>query len=278
MSFRVRVSSPAVDATSKALEEGLKDVKNIIMVLSGKGGVGKSIVASSLAVSLRMMGRSVAILDADFHGPSIPWILGVEGRYVGATLEGKLVPVEVGGIGVVSVELMLNVRTTPIIWRGPLKARAITDLLSQTLWGSRDYLIVDLPPGTGDEPLTIAQQLKVRPLAAVLVLTPGHMVKHIVMKAKEFLNLLEVPLLGVVANMSYFRCPKCGAVTNIFGTLDVGPDEVIAEIPVDQELAVAVERSQLIDYITNNNGETASILRSLGPRVEERLKQVARTS
>jgi len=278
VSFRVRVSSPAVDATSKALEEGLKDVKNIIMVLSGKGGVGKSIVASSLAVSLRMMGRSVAILDADFHGPSIPWILGVEGRYVGATLEGKLVPVEVGGIGVVSVELMLNVRTTPIIWRGPLKARAITDLLSQTLWGSRDYLIVDLPPGTGDEPLTIAQQLKVRPLAAVLVLTPGHMVKHIVMKAKEFLNLLEVPLLGVVANMSYFRCPKCGAVTNIFGTLDVGPDEVIAEIPVDQELAVAVERSQLIDYITNNNGETASILRSLGPRVEERLKQVARTS
>jgi|AAFY01.1.fsa_nt_gi ATP-binding protein involved in chromosome partitioning len=246
------------------------------MVLSGKGGVGKSLVAASLALSLRAMGRSVAILDADFHGPSIPWILGVEGSYVGATLEGKLVPVEVAGIGVVSVELMLNVRTSPVIWRGPLKARAIMDLLSQTLWGSRDYLIVDLPPGTGDEPLTIAQQLKVRPLAAVLVLTPGHMVKHIVMKAKEFLSLLGVPLLGVVANMSYFRCPKCGTITNIFGTLDVDPSEVIAEVPIDPELAVAVERSKLVDYVTHSNSEVASVLRSLGPKVEDRLKQLAK--
>lgn len=257
----------------KALAESLRDVKRVLMVLSGKGGVGKSLVAASLAISLSLLGRRVAILDADFHGPSIPWILGVEDRYIGVTIDGRFIPVDVEGVAVMSIELMLRNRSSPVIWRGPLKVRTLIDLLSRTLWGSRDYLIVDLPPGTGDEPLTIVQYLKVKPLAGILILTPGSVVKHVVSKAMEFLNLLSIPLLGVVINMAYLRCPSCRSIVRPFGSVEMEGVEVLAEIPLDPELAEAVDRSDLLGFIKSGKSDVAEILRGLGPGIEQRLTE-----
>ena len=256
------------------LEKGLSEVRNIIAVLSGKGGVGKSIIASALAVGLSMKGYRVALFDADFHGPSIPWILGVENSYLGVTLEGKLIPIELNNLAIISIELLLNDKNAPIIWRGPLKARTILDLMTKTLWGKRDYLIVDLPPGTGDEALTIAQYLRIKPLSAILVLTPGSMVSHIVTKAKEFVKVLGVPLLGAVINMSYFECPVCGTKHYIFGNVDLKDVDILAEIPIDPALAQAVEKSQFVEFMKSDN-KSAQILRMLSDIVEARTRDEA---
>jgi ATP-binding protein involved in chromosome partitioning len=274
MTSSYRLPSQPFEDFTKSLIDSLRNIKNVIVVLSGKGGVGKSFIAASLAISFRLMGRDVAVLDADFHGPSIPWILGIEDRYPGVTIDGKIVPVDVEGISVISIELMLDDRKNPIIWRGPMKSKAILELISKTFWGSKDYLVVDLPPGTGDEPLTIAQYLRVKPIASILVLTPGAMVKHIVEKAKQFLNLLNIPFIGTVINMSYYRCPQCGTVTRILGSVDIDPREVLVEIPLDPQLSQVIERGTLLSFIKNNENETATILRNLGRIVEDRLKNL----
>jgi len=274
MSSQYRLPSQPIDDFTKSLIDSLRNIKRVIMVLSGKGGVGKSFIASSLAISFKLMGRDVALLDADFHGPSIPWILGVEDRYPGVTIDGKIIPVDVEGISIVSIELMLDDRKNPIIWRGPMKSKAILELISKTSWGSKDYLIVDLPPGTGDEPLTIAQYLRVKPIVSILVLTPGSMVKHIVEKAKQFLNLLNIPFIGTVINMSYYRCPQCGTITRILGSVDIDPREVLAEIPLDLQLSQAIEKGTLMSFIKDSENETAKILRSLGKIVEDKLKDI----
>jgi ATP-binding protein involved in chromosome partitioning len=274
MTSSYRLPSQPFEDFTKSLIDSLRNIKNVIVVLSGKGGVGKSFIAASLAISFRLMGRDVAVLDADFHGPSIPWILGIEDRYPGVTIDGKIVPVDVEGISIISIELMLDDRKNPIIWRGPMKSKAILELISKTFWGSKDYLVVDLPPGTGDEPLTIAQYLRVKPIASILVLTPGAMVKHIVEKAKQFLNLLNIPLIGTVINMSYYRCPQCGTVTRILGSVDIDPREVLVEIPLDPQLSQVIERGTLLSFIKNNENETATILRNLGRIVEDRLKNL----
>jgi ATP-binding protein involved in chromosome partitioning len=274
MTSSYRLPSQPFEDFTKSLIDSLRNIKNVIVVLSGKGGVGKSFIAASLAISFKLMGRDVAVLDADFHGPSIPWILGIEDRYPGVTIDGKIVPVDVEGISVISIELMLDDRKNPIIWRGPMKSKAILELISKTFWGSKDYLVVDLPPGTGDEPLTIAQYLRVKPIASILVLTPGAMVKHIVEKAKQFLNLLNIPFIGTVINMSYYRCPQCGTVTRILGSVDIDPREVLVEIPLDPQLSQVIERGTLLSFIKNNENETATILRNLGRIVEDRLKNL----
>ncbi|MEM2512562.1 MAG: P-loop NTPase, partial [Ignisphaera sp.] len=121
--------------------------------MSGKGGVGKSFISASIAVALKELSYSVAIFDADIHGPSIPWILGIENTFLGVTVEGKIIPAEVNGIAIVSFELLLEHKEEPIAWRGPMKTRAIVEILSKTVWGSRDFLIIDMPPGVGDEHL-----------------------------------------------------------------------------------------------------------------------------
>ncbi|MCC6057693.1 MAG: Mrp/NBP35 family ATP-binding protein [Desulfurococcaceae archaeon] len=274
MTSSYRLPSQPFEDFTKSLIDSLRNIKNVIVVLSGKGGVGKSFIAASLAISFKLMGRDVAVLDADFHGPSIPWILGIEDRYPGVTIDGKIVPVDVEGISVISIELMLDDRKNPIIWRGPMKSKAILELISKTFWGSKDYLVVDLPPGTGDEPLTIAQYLRVKPIASILVLTPGAMVKHIVEKAKQFLNLLNIPFIGTVINMSYYRCPQCGTVTRILGSVDIDPREVLVEIPLDPQLSQVIERGTLLSFIKNNENETATMLRNLGRIVEDRLKNL----
>ena len=257
--MKFRLSSGAiVDAgkAAKLMEELLRKVrestsgiKYVIPVMSGKGGVGKSLMTASLALALRELGKEVAILDADLHGPSIPWLMGVVNESMRATEEGKILPVVADDVGVVSVDLALERKDTPLAWRGPIKTRAILDLLSLTDWGRTEYLLVDLPPGTGDEALTILRYLKPRLGGAVLVTIPGGLVKHVVQKAVNFLKIVGAPLLGVVINMAYFQCPVCGTRHDIFGDVSVPPDvKVLAEIPIDPELARHVSRGELRKY------------------------------
>ena len=237
-----------------------------MVVLSGKGGVGKSLVSASLAAGLSLLGKRAAVLDADIHGSSIPWMLGLEKAQVGIKGD-KIVPPEARGVAVMSLELLAEDKEAPLVWRGPLKAKAIIDMLTATEWGERDYLVVDLPPGTGDEPLTIAQALGAKGGYAILVVAPGLLVKHVVAKAERFARELNLKLLGVVANMAYFRCPACGAVHRPLGKLEVGESRVLAEIPLDPELADAIDKGELVEYVASSTSEAAQALRRLAAAV-----------
>ncbi len=255
------------------VNRSLTNVKYVIAVLSCKGGVGKSLISASLAVCLRMLGKKVAILDADMHGPSIPWMLGLESTFIGATIDGKLVPVEIDGIATVSLELLLEDKEQPVVWRGPLKTRTLIQILTSTLWGERDYMIVDLPPGTGDEALTIAQMLSKKLSGVVLVMTPNEMVKHVVSKAKRFVEALGIPMIGVVINMSYLVCPRCGARIEIFGSKAPLPGvEILGEVPLDPELARAIEQAKLIEYLSKDS-ESSRALREIAKKVVEHVEK-----
>jgi Mrp family chromosome partitioning ATPase len=185
-----------------------------IVVLSGKGGVGKSTVAVNLATALAMAGQRVGLLDIDIHGPSIPVMLGLTNTAVHGE-EGALEPIVMGALKIMSIGLLLPHPDDPIIWRGPLKMGAIKQLITDVNWGDLDYLIVDAPPGTGDEPLSICQFLQ--PVTgAVIVTTPQRVAAADVRKCINFCHRLSVPVLGVIENMSGFTCPKCGEFTRIF--------------------------------------------------------------
>ena len=188
-------------------------VKNIIAVASGKGGVGKTTVAANLAVSLALDGASVGLLDADITGPNVPLMLGVEGQPV-ASPNNKIVPLERYGVKVISIQFFVP-EGQPIVWRGPLVGGAIQQFLRDVEWGDLDYLVVDLPPGTSDAQLTLAQAVPIS--GALLVTTPQDVALLDVTKALEMFRRLSVPVLGIVENMSAFICPHCGEATEIFG-------------------------------------------------------------
>lgn len=197
-------------------------IKHRILVLSGKGGVGKSSVASNLAVALAGKGQQVGLLDVDIHGPSVPRILGIEGQPATLAEPGSnsalLQPVPVmENLQVMSMGFLLENRNTAVIWRGPMKYNVIKQFIKDVNWGELDYLIVDSPPGTGDEPLSVAQLLG-KPSRAVLVTTPQKLSLSDVRRCVTFCRQLEVPVLGVVENMSGFVCPHCGEKTDIFKT------------------------------------------------------------
>jgi len=194
----------------------MKLVKRKIAILSGKGGVGKSTVAVNLAAALAWRGHQVGLLDADIHGPDVPKMLGVEGaRIVGS--KAGLIPVTGPlNIKVISMQFLLQTADTPVIWRGPLKMRVISEFFSNVVWGNLDYLIIDLPPGTGDESLTIMQVLSDLD-GVVIVTTPQAVALFDARKAAQMCKQMRVPVLGIVENMSGFACPKCGTVTNVFG-------------------------------------------------------------
>ncbi len=220
-------------------------VKKVIGVVSGKGGVGKSLVTSLLAASLRRRGDSVAILDADVTGPSIPKCFGLKGMAVAD--EKGIYPRETKtGIKVMSINLLLDEETAPVVWRGPVIAGAIKQFWGDVVWGDVDYMFVDMPPGTGDVPLTVFQSLPVDGL--IIVTSPQELVGMIVSKAVEMAKLMDVPVLGLVENMSYFQCPDCGKELKIFGESHL--DEVaakyalpvLARLPMDPALASACDR------------------------------------
>jgi ATP-binding protein involved in chromosome partitioning len=191
----------------------LPDVKNIVAVASGKGGVGKSTVSANLAVALAMEGAKVGLLDADITGPNIPLMLGVEGAPV-ATAAGKIAPLERYGVKVISIQFFVP-EGQPIVWRGPLVGGAIQQFLRDVDWGELDYLVIDLPPGTSDAQLTLAQAVPIS--GALLVTTPQDVALMDVGKALAMFRRMSVPVMGVVENMSAFVCPHCGVATEIFG-------------------------------------------------------------
>ncbi|MGB7992203.1 Mrp/NBP35 family ATP-binding protein [Methanoregula sp.] len=192
------------------------DVKHVILVLSGKGGVGKSTVSVNLAYALSSHGYNVGLLDLDLHGPTIPKMLGIENNKL-KSLGNKIEPVHVtGSLSVISMALLLPDTSTPIIWRGPMKMAAIRQFLSEVNWGSLDYLVVDLPPGTGDEALSIIQ-IAPNVRGAVVVTTPQDVATLDSKKAIKFVENLNIPVLGVIENMSGLICPHCGEEIDLFG-------------------------------------------------------------
>ena len=232
-------------APMKFEENNLSEVKRVIAVLSGKGGVGKSLVTGALAVELARGGAKVGILDADITGPSIPKMMGMSGRHAGAL--GKLLLPEISahGIKVMSSNLLLEHETDPVLWRGPVIAGAIRQFWSETSWGPLDYLLVDMPPGTGDVALTVFQSLPVDGI--VIVTSPQDLVSMIVAKAVNMAEKMNVPVLGVVENMSYVTCPDCGKKIEVFGKskLDAVAGEyqvdVLGRVPIDPALAAACD-------------------------------------
>ncbi len=203
------------------------NVKHVIGVVSGKGGVGKSFVTASLAVQMAKAGYHVGILDADITGPSIPKMFGVKGQVVGD--ERGMYPAETPeGIKMISINLLMEDEEAPVVWRGPVIAGAVKQFWNETVWGEIDYLFVDMPPGTGDVPLTVFQSLPVDGI--VIVTSPQELVKMIVKKAYNMANMMNIPVLGVVENFSYLSCPDCGKEIKIFGESHI--DETAQELGI----------------------------------------------
>jgi len=235
-------------------------VRRKLLVLSGKGGVGKSTVAVNLALSLAAMGKAVGLLDVDIHGPSVPKLLGVEGAQP-TVRDNAIVPMEVAGLRVMSIGFLLQDDRTATIWRGPMKANVIKQFLKDVEWGDLEFLVVDSPPGTGDEPLSVAQLLE-QGTGAVIVTTPQQLAIVDVRKAITFCRSLNMPVLGVIENMSGFVCPKCGEKTPIFGS---GGAERMAEemnvpflgsIPFDPKLVESGDAGQPFMQL-HSEGEAA---------------------
>jgi ATP-binding protein involved in chromosome partitioning len=235
-----------MQAEQEQIRQRVKRIKHQILVLSGKGGVGKSTVAVNLAVSLALSGKNVGLLDIDIHGPSVPKILNLEGKAVQA-LGNTIVPVEmVENLKVMSIGFLLRGSDDAVIWRGPMKYQMIKQFLKDVDWGDLDFLIVDSPPGTGDEPLSIVQLLE-NADGAIIVTTPQEVALSDVRKCITFCRNLRLPVLGVLENMSGFVCPKCGEKTDVFKS---GGGEIMANqmhvpflgrIPIDPQIVQACD-------------------------------------
>jgi ATP-binding protein involved in chromosome partitioning len=227
----------------RRLSSRLCRIKHKIIVLSGKGGVGKSTVAVNLAMALHLAGKKVGLLDVDIHGPSIPTMLGLEGRQI-MEGNGELQPVDLDGMKVISLGFFIKDQDEAVIWRGPMKSGVITQFIRDVAWGDLDYLIVDSPPGTGDEPLSVCQTIEDAD-GAVIVTTPQKVAAVDVRKSISFCRQLNLPVLGVIENMNGFVCPKCGELTAVFqsggGRLmadDMGVP-FLGSVPIDPLIAEA---------------------------------------
>ena len=223
----------------------LSSVNKVIAVVSGKGGVGKSLVTSMLAVQMNRRGKKTAILDADVTGPSIPKIFGATERAMGNEL--GLFPVTTkSGIDLMSVNMMLEDLEAPVVWRGPVIAGTVKQFWSDVIWKDVDYMFVDMPPGTGDVPLTVFQSI---PLDGIVIVTsPQELASLIVSKSVNMAKMMNIPIIGIVENMSYFKCPDCGKEVKLFGESHV--DEVaakfgipvLAKLPINPEIAINCDK------------------------------------
>lgn len=241
----------------------INQVERVIAVMSGKGGVGKSLITCLLAVALHRQGKEVGILDADITGPSIPKMLGVSGRLMGT--ESGIMPVPSrSGIEVMSINLLLPNEDEAVIWRGPLIGRTITQFWEDVLWGQLDYLLVDLPPGTADAPLTVMQSLPVS--GVIIVFTPQDLTNMVVRKAVKMAQRMEKPILGVVENMSYFYLPEIDKRMEIFGKsrgqemAQAAKAPLIAQLPLDPELAKLCDEGNIERY-------DSDIIKTLGDAI-----------
>lgn len=238
----------------QALARRMCRIKHKVLVLSGKGGVGKSTVAANLAVSLAAKGNAVGILDVDIHGPSVPKMLGVENAKLRPGSEPEsILPIQVSeNLKAMSIGFTLANPDDALIWRGPMKMGVVQQFLKDVEWGDLDYLVIDLPPGTGDEPLSICQLIE-NPDGAVVVTTPQEVSLVDVRKSINFCRKLELDVLGVIENMSGFTCPKCGEVTHIFksGGAEKMCEEMgvnfLGSVPLDPRIVEAADSGKLAD-------------------------------
>ena len=249
--------SAACDSKPKSREEmfekpnDLSSVKHLIGVVSGKGGVGKSLVTSMLAVLMQRKGYKVGILDADITGPSIPKAFGLRKPVEGEGL-GMIPPSTTTGIDIMSVNLMLDDETRPVVWRGPVIAGTVKQFWSDTIWHDIDYLFVDCPPGTGDVPLTVFQSL---PLDGIIIVsTPQDLVAMIVEKAANMAQMMQIPVLGLVENMSYAVCPDCGRKIYLFGegrSAEAAKKHgipLLTQMPIDPQLAALTDEGRIEEF------------------------------
>ncbi|MGB9682963.1 MAG: P-loop NTPase [bacterium] len=255
----------------------MSDIKYKIIVLSGKGGVGKSTIATNLAVSLALNGLDVGLMDIDIHGPNIPKMLGIEDARVEGK-ENKVIPVSYGdNLKVMSIAFLLPKRDDPIIWRGPLKANLIRQFIEQTEWGNLDYLVIDSPPGTGDEPLSIAQLIKDID-GAVIVTTPQDVALLDSRKAVNFSKALNIPILGIIENMSGFVCPHCGMLTDIFksGGGEKAAKEMgvpfLGKIPIDPQIVLASDEGKPYIYFYGKS-KTADLFEDIVVKIREKVEK-----
>lgn len=234
----------------RAAMNAASHIKKVIAVVSGKGGVGKSTLTSLLAVAMRKTGKSVAILDADITGPSIPRAFGVT-ECRGQDEKGLYPAMTDDGIQVMSINLLLDDETSPVLWRGPVLAGAVKQFWTDVVWGNVDYMFVDMPPGTGDVPLTVYQSLPID--GVILVTSPQDLVSMIVSKAVNMANMMNIPVLGLVENYSYLTCPDCGRRISVFGPSHI--DEVaerfdlkvLAQLPINPALATLEDTGRIED-------------------------------
>lgn len=218
----------------------LSSIKKVIGIVSGKGGVGKSLVTSALAAAIQKEGRQAAILDADITGPSIPTLFGIKGKAEANEL-GIIPFSSKTGVKIMSLNLLLEHTTDPVVWRGPVIASTVKQFWSDVLWDDVDFMFVDMPPGTGDVPLTVFQSLPVDGL--IIVSSPQELVGLIVEKAVKMANMMNVPILAFVENMSYFKCDECEKIHHLFGESKIHPlaarygVDTVAKIPLDPKVA-----------------------------------------
>jgi ATP-binding protein involved in chromosome partitioning len=259
-----------VPQQEKGAAEELNDIRRVIAVMSGKGGVGKSLVSGLLAVALRRDGHRVGILDADITGPSIPKMFFPDGARLDMSPLGPLPPQTKGGVKVMSINLLLEQEDMAVIWRGPLVGGAIKQFWGDIVWGTLDYLIVDLPPGTSDASLTVMQSL---PLSGiVLVTSPQGLAGMVVRKTARMAQQMQTPMLGLIENMSYFECPDTGKRYEIFGpshaeeTARMIGVPFLGRLPIDPEIAKLCDAGRLEEYSAE---AFASIVKDLSKRTPE---------
>lgn len=242
------------------------NIKKVIGIVSGKGGVGKSLITSYLSVLMNRKGYQTAVLDADITGPSIPKVFGIHQKAM-ANTEGIIPAISKNGTKVMSLNLLLDTEDTPVIWRGPVIASTVRQFWSDVLWEDVDYMFVDMPPGTGDVPLTVFQSLPVD--GVIIVTSPQELVSMIVSKAVKMANTMNVPILGIVENYSYITCGNCQEKISVFGeshTDEIAKKfglEVLGKIPIDPAIASACDKEAIEDLTGEWLNDAVNVLTNL---------------
>ncbi|RLG25460.1 ATP-binding protein [Methanosarcinales archaeon] len=262
-------------AQKKRLKERMGKVKHKIMVMSGKGGVGKTTVAVNLALTLAAKGYEVGIMDADIHGPNVPKMLGIEDEQPDVSEEGIIPFFVPPRVKVMSIAFLLQDKDTPVVWRGPLKMGVIKQFLTDVLWGDLDCLIADLPPGTGDEPLSVAQLIPGID-GAIVVTTPQDVALLDSRKSVTFAKKLGVPVIGIIENMSGFKCPKCGEVIDLFkigggerAAMDMGVP-FLGRIPIEVNIVLSGDSG--IPFVLEHESEAAQSFKRIVDNIEYIMK------
>jgi len=269
----VRTGSSVVASQGMMEPSGIPGIKNIIAVASGKGGVGKSMVSVNLAVALAETGARVGLLDADVYGPSIPLMMGIH-KTPDISPDQHIIPLEAHGVKLMSLGFLLPDPSAPVIWRGPMLARALGQFLRDVLWGDLDYLLIDLPPGTGDAQLTLSQSLAMS--GVVIVMTPQDLATTIASKVLMMFRQMRVPILGIVENMSAFLCPACGGESQIFSqgggrraSEELGVP-LLGEIPLDGDLCKGGDDGRPA-LVRNPQSPAAEVLRRVAQNLAGRI-------